>query len=65
MGQGILGSVRFGVFENCKSHVAEFQGIEKGSLDLTSKAFCAGIAGIATSFFLVILMIMWGTNRAY
>lgn len=29
MGQGILGSVRFGVFENMKNRIAEAKGIQK------------------------------------
>jgi hypothetical protein len=54
MGQGILGSIRFGVFENMKNRIAQSKGIVVSQISWSEKAFSALAAGVVTSFFLVI-----------
>ncbi len=53
MGQGILGSCRFGVFEYVKKRIASFKAKKISDLEFFERAIAAFCAGLATSFFLV------------
>ena len=52
---GILGSTRFGFYENAKKQLSQSKGLaNSGQLDRLEKAVCAFFAGIGVSFILVI-----------
>ena len=53
IGVGILGSVRFGLFENFKNTLAQSQGIPTFDLSLGSRALCAFGTGLINSFLVV------------
>ena len=53
MGVGILGSVRFGLFEGGKKRIAEQKGVHLSKLDLADKSAAALFAGFFNSFILV------------
>lgn len=58
IGVGILGSVRFGFFENFKNALANYQGIAPIDLSLASRSLCAFCTGTLVSF-LVVLSILY------
>ena len=53
MGVGILGSVRFGLFEGAKKRIAESKNIPVSQLTLANKSAAALFAGFFNSFILV------------
>jgi hypothetical protein len=55
IGVGILGSVRFGLFENFKNELAKSQGIPTYQLSIASRSLCAFATGVINSFLMVTL----------
>lgn len=54
MGVGLMGSMRFGFYENFKKGMAQFKGLNNpGELERLDKSICAFFAGICVSFLLV------------
>ena len=54
MGVGLLGSIRFGLFEGAKKRICEMKNIHPSQLDLQSKSMAALFAGFFNSFVLVL-----------
>lgn len=55
IGVGILGSVRFGLFENFKNSLAKREGIPTMDLSIASRSLCAFGTGLFNSFLMVII----------
>ena len=53
IGVGILGSVRFGLFENFKNSLASSQGKNVFDLTISERALCAFGTGFFNSFLMV------------
>jgi hypothetical protein len=53
IGVGILGSMRFGLFEYAKKQICLYKGVHPSELDLISKSAAAFYAGFFNSFLLV------------
>jgi hypothetical protein len=56
IGVGILGSVRFGLFENFKNSLAQYQGIATINLSMPSRSLCAFVTGFLVSFLMVFFL---------
>lgn len=50
IGVGIMGAFRFGVFENFKKSLANYQMINPVDLDIASRSLCAFGTGLLSSF---------------
>ena len=56
MGVGLMGSMRFGLYENFKSKMAQIKGLSNaGQLERADKSLCALFAGVFVSFLVVIV----------
>jgi hypothetical protein len=56
IGVGILGSARFGLFENFKNSLAQYQGIAPIDLSIPSRSLCAFCTGFIVSFLMVFFL---------
>lgn len=53
MGVGILGAVRFGLYENFKNSMASNRGITAFDLTIAERSLCAFATGFFNSFLMV------------
>lgn len=53
MGVGILGAVRFGLYENFKNSLASSKGIAAFDLSIADRSLCAFATGFLNSFLMV------------
>lgn len=54
IGVGILGSVRFGLFENTKKIMGEWRGVPASQLQLIDMSLCAFVTGLLNSLLVVL-----------
>lgn len=66
VGVGIMGSMRFGLYENFKKILADKNGLKSvGELTTAQKSFCAFLAGCINSLILVKDIFIIVSNLTY